>query len=152
MFVEWDPELDGEKKQSWHFDPGEVGRKQATLIEEHFDGSYDQWLAGLMLGKIHARAVLLWHMLVQVHPKYRMDDVPDFRVRQLTVQMGPAEIHDLWRRAKRINMSAEQREAFEVQIVEDMKDALIREDKPGEAWIEDGLLKTPGALELPKAQ
>ena len=151
MHVEWDPEVEGEQKQTWQFDPGDVTRKQATKIEEHFDGSYDQWTAGLMMGKVHARAVLLWHMLSQVHAKIKFEDVPDFRVRQLTVQMGSAEIHDLWKRAKRIKMTPDQREAFEAQIVEDMKDALGREGKEPDAWIEDDLLKTRVTLELPKA-
>jgi hypothetical protein len=151
MYVQWDPE-DGSEKQSWQFEPGDVGRKAAIQIEAHYDGSWDQWLQGLMLGKILARTVLLWYMLIQVHPKLRFDDVPDFRVRQLTVEMGSKEIHDLWTRAKRIKMSDDQREAFESQIVEDMRDALVREGKDANnVYIdENGILRT-GAAPLPKA-
>ena len=69
MIVEWDPE-NGEDKQTWQFDPDDVLRKDAALIEKYYGESYEQWTAGLMIGKIEARAVLLWYMLKQVHPSH----------------------------------------------------------------------------------
>lgn len=151
MFVQWDPE-DGSDKQSWTFDPGDVTRKAATNIEKHFGGSWDQFLAGLQMGQIQARAVLLWHMLCHVHPKLKFEDVPDFRVRQLTVHMGVNELRDLWERAKKIKLTADQREAFEAQFENDMREAMEREGHEGEFTIVEGSLAIEGAEKLPKQQ
>lgn len=126
MHVAWDPQ-NGEDKQTWQFDPEDVHRKSAQLIEKHYGGSYDQWRAGLMLGEINARAVLLWHMLTQVHPKLRFEDVPDFRVRQLTVEMGTLELKDLWQRAAKAKMAPDTREAFNDRFEVDMAEAMKRE-------------------------
>lgn len=150
MFVKWDPE-DGSNTEEWVFDAGDVPRKRATLIEKHFKGTWDQFVAGLMSGDIHARAVLLWYMLSHVHPVLRFEDVPDFRVRQLTVEMGVTELKDLWKRALRIKLEPEQREAFNAQFEEDMRDALKREGiDPSGFHIDGKVLEIEGAPDLPK--
>jgi hypothetical protein len=152
MHVEWDPES-GEDKQTWQFDSGDVTRKQATLIEKHYGGTYDQWLAGLMSGQIQARAVLLWYMLSLIHDKIKFEDIPDFRVRQLTVQMGVTELRDLWKRAQRIKLTPDEREAFEAQFTEDMRDAMVREGlDPSGIRITGKVLELEGAVDLPKPQ
>lgn len=150
MHVEWDPE-NGEDRQTWQFDPEDVGRKEAQLIEKHYGGSYDQWRAGLMTGEINARAVLLWHMLTQVHPKLKFEDVPNFRVRQLTSEMGTSELKELWRRAERAKMAPDTREAFNDRWQMDMEDAMKREGLTGEVAIVDGVLELEGVPDLPKA-
>lgn len=149
MHVRWDPE-NGEAVKTWEFDPGIVTRKQATQMEKYFGGSWDQFIAGLMTGQIQARAVLLWFMMAQVHDKIRFEDVPDFRVRQLTVEMGVAELQDLWKRAQRIKLDPDQREAFEDQFAEDMKDALKREGRDPDDFRIDGKRLELGSAELPK--
>jgi hypothetical protein len=151
MFVQWDPE-DGSDKQTWTFDPGDVTRKAATTMEKHYGGSWDQFLAGLQMGQMQARAVLLWHMMSLVHPKVKFEDIPDFRVRQLTVDMGVNELKDLWERAKRIKLTPDQREAFEAQFESDMRDAMEREGHEGEFSINDGRLAIEGSVDLPKPQ
>lgn len=152
MFVKWDPE-DGSETQEWSFDAGDVRRKDATLIEKHFKGTWDQWVAGLMSGDILARTVLLWYMMKQVHDSIKFEDIPDFRVRQLTVEMGVQELKDLWKRAQRIKLDADQRDAFEVQFEEDMRDAMKREGlNPDEFHIEGKQLMIEGAPDLPKPQ
>jgi hypothetical protein len=152
MHVEWDPES-GEDKQTWQFDSGDVTRKQATLIEKHYGGSYDQWLAGLMGGQIQARTVLLWYMLLQVHSNIKFEDIPDFRVRQLTVQMGVTELRDLWKKVQRMRLSADEREAFEAQFEEDMRDAMVREGRdPSGVRIDGKKLELEGVEGLPKPQ
>lgn len=156
MFVEWDPE-NGEEKQTWNFDPDDVLRKDAALIEKHYGESWDQWNAGLMLGKIEARAVLLWYMLKLVHPKLRYDDVPDFRVRQLKTEMGTLELKALYKRASKMKLDQDTRDAFEAQFESDMKDAMEREGIEGQVEFVDGVLAIetadPGlsADDLPKA-
>lgn len=129
MYVAWDPE-NGEEKQEWQFDPGDVTRKNAILIEKHYGAAWDKWLAGLMLGEISARAVLLWFMMHLQHPnKIRFDDIPDFRVRQLKTEMGSLELKDLWERAKKMKLDPDQREMFENQFEYDLRDALFREGR-----------------------
>lgn len=151
MLVEWDPE-DGSDKQRWDFDPDDVYRKDAQLIEKYYDGSWDQWMAGLQLGRIDARAVLLWYMLKLVHPKYKFEDLPNFRVRQLTVQMGVRELRELYRRAQRAKLAPDVREAFEAQFEVDMAEAMEREGLDGSVQIVDGKLELEGVpSDLPKA-
>jgi len=140
MYVAWDPETEGEEKKEWNFDPDDVPRRDAMLIEKHYDGSWDQWVMGLQMGKIDARSVLLWYMIYLHHPKYRFDDLPNFRVRQLIVQMGVAELKRLFKQASRLKLTPDQREAFEAQMIEDVHDALLREGKSGEVDIVDGQL------------
>lgn len=150
MFVQWDPE-DGSDKQEWVFDAGDVGRKDGELIEKHFGGSWDQFVAALMVGNLRARAVLLWYMMKQVHSAVKFEDIPDFRVRQLSVEMGVSELKDLWKRAQRIKLDADQREAFEAQFAEDMKDAMKREGlDPDGMHIDGKTLELEGAPDLPK--
>lgn len=149
MQVIWDPE-DGTDKQTWQFDPGDVDFKQAKKIEGHYGGTWDQWLQGLRTGELNARGVLLWHMLCHVHPSLQFKDLPSFRVRQLKVEMGVAELKDLWEKAKRIRLSDEQREAFEAAFEADMRDAMTREGIDGHVAIMDGQLAIEGADDLPK--
>lgn len=154
MQVTWDPE-NGEQPQVWQFDPDDVFRKDAELIEKHYArGSYDQWRAALMIGEIAARAVLLWYMLKQVHPKVRYEDVPDFRVRQLKTEMGTSELKMLWERVKRMKLDADTREAFNAQFEADMADAMEREGHDGgHVSIIDGKLQLEGGpVDLPKPQ
>lgn len=152
MFVKWDPE-DGSSTQEWVFDSGDVKRKDAILIEKHFKGTWDQWVAGLMTGDILARTVLLWYMMKQVHEAIKFEDIPDFRVRQLTVEMGVQELKNLWKRAQKIKLEADQREAFESQFEEDMRDAMKREGlDPDEFHIDGKVLAIGGAPDLPKQQ
>jgi hypothetical protein len=150
MLVEWDPE-NGEDKQTWQFDPKDVFRKDAALIEKHYGGSWDQWIQGLRIGEINARAVLLWYMLKLVHPKIRFDDVPDFRVRQLEVQMGVTELRELYEQAKKLKLDPDTREAFETRFEADMREAMEREGLDGEVNIVDGRLELEGvSTDLPK--
>ncbi len=150
MYVAWDPE-NGESKSEWQFDPGEVTRKNAMLIEKHYGQAWDRWLAGLMLGEISARAVLLWYMMHLEHPnKVRFDDIPDFRVRQLKTEMGSLELKDLWKRAERMKLDPDQRDAFENQFEYDMRDALIREGRDPNGFHIDGKVLELEAGDLPK--
>lgn len=149
MQVMWDPE-NGEDKQVWDFDPDDVLGSDAKLIEKHYGGTWDQFLAGLQTGQIQARGVLLWYMMKQVHPKLPFGDIPDFRVRQLKVEMGTRELEALWKRAERMKMAPDQREAFEMAFSADMADAMKREGRDDAFEIVEGQLSIEGTAELPK--
>lgn len=145
MLVIWDPE-DGSEKQQWHFDPEDVTYKATTQIESHFGGTYDQWQAQLKMGSMKARAVLLWYMLCQVHPKLPFKDVPDFRVRQLKVEQSVAELLSLHERVQRMKLSEEDKERFELAFEVDLEDAMEREGLKGEPEIVDGQLALDGVV------
>jgi hypothetical protein len=154
VLVTWDPR-DGSEPQAWPFDPDEVEYLDAKKIEQHFGGSWEQWVAQLQMGSIQARAVLLWYILYQVHPKLQFKDLPKFRVAQLKVEMGSVELQKLWKRVSRMkSLTDEERAAFEAQFETDMHDALVREGKdPNQVHVEvvDGQLAIEGAeTELPK--
>jgi len=149
--VTWDPE-DGTDKQDWDFDPQDVLRKEAEAIESEYGEGYDQWLAALQVGQIKARGVLLWHMMRQVHPSLKYRDVPDFRIRQLTVQMGVAELKKLWERLAKMRLDDDKREALEAAFEVDFREALAREGVEADVTIVDGKLAIEGATvaEAPK--
>lgn len=150
MQVTWDPEQAGEEKQEWQFDPDDVPFKDGKQIEKNFGGSFDQWVAGLQMGQLEARGVLLWYMLYLVHPSYKFDDVPNFRVRQLKVEMGSIELTRLWDRVKKMKLKGNERDMFEAQFESDMRDALDREGKYDvEVHIDGNRLQLEGG-ELPK--
>lgn len=149
MQVMWDPE-NGEPVKQWDFDPDDVLFKDAQKIEKHYGAGWDQWLQGLQLGQMQARGVLLWYMLSLVHPSLQYKDVPQFRVRQLKVEMGVRELKALYERVKRMKLPEEDQERFELAFQADMADALKREGLDSEFEIVDGQLQLEGADELPK--
>lgn len=149
MQVVWNPE-DGSDKKVWQFDPGDVGFKEAKEIEKNYEGTWDQWIQGLRTGDIGARGVLLWHMLRHEHPSLQYRDLPRFRIRQLTVEMGVAELQELWDKAQKMRLSADKREAFEMAFEIDMQEALAREGGGGHVSVVDGQLMIEWTTELPK--
>jgi len=151
VLVTWDPE-DGSEKQTWDFDPGDVKYSRIKQIEAHYGGTWDAWKIGLMAGEMKARGILLWYMMTQVHPKLSYRDLPDFRARQLTVDMGTRELLDLKKRVEKMRgLSDEQREQFDIQFEVDMREAMAKEGVDGEIQTVDGQLaiETTDGIENP---
>ena len=129
MEVKYDPE-DGSEVQTWTFDPDDVLRSEAALIEKHFGGPWEVWVNDLRVRNVKARTVLLWHLLSQSHPgKLKFEDTPDFRMRQLVVEMSSSELMDVFHQVARTKMSDDTREQFEAAFGRDYQDALLREGK-----------------------
>ncbi len=128
MDVTYDPE-DGSPPQSWVFDPDDVLRSEATAIEKAFGGSWEEWIGLLRVRHAKARTVLLWHLLRQQHPKLLFQDTPDFRMRQIKVEMSSAELREVYDQISRTKMSEDIRDAFEAAYQRDYQDALAREGK-----------------------
>lgn len=147
MLVTWDPE-DGSEQQSWDFDPGDVPFSRVKQIEQHYGKGYDTWKVGLMSGEVFARGVLLWYMLTLVHPKLQFKDLPDFRVRQLTVTQGTRELLDLQKRVAKMRLSDEDRERFDLQFEVEMQEAMEREGIEGTAEVVDGKLAIEASEEV----
>jgi hypothetical protein len=155
MLVIWDPE-DGSDKQTWNFDPQDVPRKRATEIEKLYsEGGWDQWVVALQAGEIQARAILLWYMMTQVHPKLQYKDLPDFKVRQLKTEMTVAELKELWKRIVRMKLPADKMADMETAFQVSLEDAAEREGLELDISFVEGQLAiagpdTPGDVD-PKA-
>lgn len=135
MQVTFDPE-NGEPKQEWTFDPDDVLRSEATAIEKAYGEPWEAWVSSLQIRNAKARTVLLWHLIKQDHPRLKFDDTPDFRMRQLTVQMSSVELQTLYDQMARMKMNEDIRDAFEAAFQRDYQDALAREGKAIEGEIE----------------
>lgn len=135
MFVTFDPE-DGSGKREWTFDPDDVLRSEATAVEKAYGASWEEWINALRIKNAKARTVLIWHLLKSDgHPKLRFDDVPDFRMRQVEVQMSSQELRDLYEQVARTKLDDDIREAVEAAFNRDFQDALIREGKAVEGEV-----------------
>lgn len=132
MFVTFDPE-DGTKPQVWDFDPDDVTRKQGEAIEKAMGtinggpASFDAWLDLVRASNMKARGVLLWHLLKEKHPHLPIKDTPDFKRKQLKVEMSVAELRVLYKRISATKMDDAVREAFEHAFEVDIRDAMERE-------------------------
>ena len=152
MDVTFDPE-DGSEVKRWKFDEEDVLRSEAEAIEKAFGHEWEYFLNGLRVRNAKARSVLLWHLLKTEmkeqghHIKLRYEDVPDFRMRQMKVEMGSAELKRLYDQISRTKMSDDVREAFESAYQRDLQDAMVREGKAAEGEVID----VSGALVAPKA-
>jgi len=128
MFVTWNPE-DGSEKREFNFDSDDVLRSEAVAIEKAYGASWEEWINALRIKNAKARNVLLWHLLKQDHPRLRFEDTPDFRMRQMTVEMSSEELRAVYEQISRTKMNDDIREAFEAAFGRDIQDALLREGK-----------------------
>lgn len=128
MYVRWDPE-NGEPPQEWTFDPEDVLRSEASAIEKAYGGkSYEQWLNSLRIKEASARNVLLWHLLSQSGPRrIKFEDTPDFRLRQMKVEMSSKELRELMDRTNRMKLSDDERDQLRQAFEIDIADAMQRE-------------------------
>jgi hypothetical protein len=142
MQVTWDPE-DGTPKRVFQFDEGDILRSDAEQIEKHYGSEWEHFINGLRIKNAKARAVLLWYCLKtemkeQGHSiKLRFEDTPDFRMRQLTVEMNSDELRALYAQISRSKMNDDTRDAFEAAYQRDLQDAMIREGKAAEGDLID---------------
>lgn len=128
MHITWNPE-DGQPPQTFEFDPDDLYQSEAARIEKAFGQgmTFDQWFEALRVGSASARKVLLWHLLRIEHPGVRFEDTPDFRKRQLKVEMSVAELTILRDRINKTKMDETMREAMQAAFDLDIADAMERE-------------------------
>ena len=126
MYVRWDPE-NGEPVREFDFDPEDTLRSDAKLVEKHYGKSWEVWLNNLRIKEADARTVLLWHLLRQEHRNLRFEDTPDFRMRQMKVEMSSAELRDLMKRTERMKLSDDERDQLRMAFEIDIRDAMERE-------------------------
>lgn len=126
MDVSYDPE-DGSEKRSWQFDPEDLLTSEAIAIEKAYGEGSEQWLQALRTNEAKARRVLLWHLLRQEHRTLAFKDTPDFRKRQLQVQMNVAELRELASKIGRMKLNEDTKEQLTAAIEVDIRDAMERE-------------------------
>lgn len=86
MKVTFTPE-DGQAR-TWTYRHGKVRASEAEMCERRLEGTkWDAFEANLLQGSARARRVLLWHLLRQEHPALKWDDVPDFCMDELVMEM-----------------------------------------------------------------
>jgi hypothetical protein len=144
MHVTWDPE-DGNPPIEFEFDADDdLMSKEATLIEAEYGQPIEMWTNGLRGKEAKARRLMLWWHLRQSHPKLAFKDVPDFRMRQMKVEMNVGELQELWKQISKNRMSDERREQLEGAFETSIRDAMEREGiVTGDIVGEDG---SPGNL------
>lgn len=127
MHVTWDPE-DGGDKVILEFKPDDdLGSKEAEEIEKLFGSPIEQWINALRMKSAKARRLLLWWMLRQNHRKLMFKDVPDFKLRQMKVEMDVPELQELWKRLSQMKMDEDQMEQLRSAFEIDIRDAMERE-------------------------
>jgi len=126
MYVRWDPE-NGETPTEFDFDPEDLLKSEGKAIEKQYGKSVEVWLNQLRVKELTAREVLLWHLLRQTHKTLRFDDVPDFRLRQLKVEMSSAELRELQKRTERMKFTDDERDQLRQAFEVDIRDAMERE-------------------------
>jgi hypothetical protein len=90
MLVKYTPE-NGDAKE-WEFDPERVRQSEAEQIEKRSGLAYGEWARAVGNGNSKACRVLLWHLMRRDHPSYRYEDVPDFYVSELVIDLAVSEL------------------------------------------------------------
>lgn len=126
MFVTWDPE-DGSDKTTFDFDPDDVLASEAVEVEKQYGEAWEMWLNGLRTKEAKARRILLWWHLKQTHKRLQFKDAPDFRMRQLTVEMNSTELADLKTRIEKAQLDEDTKERTLRAIDLEMREAMERE-------------------------
>jgi hypothetical protein len=112
--VTWRP--DGEPEQVWQFDPDDIMESDAERIQKRFGGSYDTFASKVRDGDSRARRILLWHLQRQTHPELRLEDVPDYRRKQLQVEYDLDELTLIRDRLLQADMPDDERDLHLSQI------------------------------------
>ena len=92
MRVTYTPE-DGEE-QVWDFDPRRVRQSEAEMIEKRAGCRWDEWVTLCKAEQAGALRVLLWHLMRRQHPALRFDDVPDFYMGEISVDLDLGELRE----------------------------------------------------------
>lgn len=90
MRVTYSP--DGTEPQAWDYVPAKVKQSEAEMMERRADLAWDDLNKGIMSGAARPRKVLLWHLLRRQHPILRWEDVPDFCMADVQIEMDAAEL------------------------------------------------------------
>lgn len=141
MRVTWRP--DSEPEQVWQFDPDDIMESQAEAIQKKYGGAYESFAAGVRDGDARARRILLWHHLRQTHPSLRLEDVPDYRRKQLLVEYDTDELLLIRDRILTSNLSDEEKDVHLAGVERELSERMAEVSAPVE--IEPGKASSAGA-------
>lgn len=126
MFVTYKPE-DGDR-QEWTWNPKRVRASEGqALLREFGEKSWDLFVQGVRQNDLHARRVLLWHLIRRDHPLVKFADTPDFYADELEVEMSSVELAELRDDIERGPAPQDQKETAIAVFESMMQKALERE-------------------------
>lgn len=134
MFVTYAPEdpADGDR-QEWTFKPGRVRASEAQALQRQFgENNWDAFVLGVQLNDVHARRVLLWHLMRREHPRLAFNDVPDFYADELTVKFDVAELTPLLEQMEKSNLPEDKKQQAHAALDLALTEAMERESTAGE--------------------
>lgn len=130
---------DGDR-QEWVFNPGRVRATEGqVLLREFGQMSWDMFVQGVRTNDLHARRVLLWHLMRRDHPFLKFADVPDFFADEVTVEFSTVEITELYEKASTTPLPADQKAAVLAAFESELEVARAREAATGD----EGKAPTP---------
>jgi hypothetical protein len=130
MKVTWKP--DGEPEQVWQFDPDDLMESEAELIQKRYGGRYSDFAAGVRGGDSKARRILLWRHLCQTHPTMRLEDVPDYRRKQLVVEYDVDELLLIRDRILKSDLAAEDKDEHLAAVEHELSERMAEVPDPVE--------------------
>lgn len=133
MFVTYAPEdpADGDR-QEWTFEPGRVRAAEGqALLREFGEKSWDLFVQGVKVNNLHARRVLLWHLLRRAHPLMRFADTPDFYADEITIEFSSKELTELLEAVRISNEAPALKEQLVAAFESEIEVALKREADQG---------------------
>lgn len=135
MYVVYAPEdpADGDR-QEWTFEPGRVRAAEGqALLREFGEKSWDLFVQGIKVNNLHARRVLLWHLLRRTHPLMRFSDTPDFYADEVTIDFSSKELTELLDAVRTSNEAPDMKAQLVAAFESEIEVALKREADEGKA-------------------
>jgi hypothetical protein len=142
MFVTYNPEDGSTEPLTWEFDPRKIRASRAEMIEKRAGENWETWLMGVQQGNMHARRVLLWHLLSMPHPGMRYEDTPDFYAGELEIQHTKTELGQMRDRIVAAGLPEDQ--AAQVLMAIDLEMAEAPEGDSGKAPSKSAASNTSG--------
>lgn len=129
MRVTYSPEA-GEA-QSWDYVPNKVRQSDAEMIEKRAGMEWDEFNKALLAGAARPRKVLLWHLMRRTHPVLRWEDVPDFFMSEVQIELSAEELGRVRQAAEKADMEPDAKSALLKAIDEQL--AEVAGDDAGKA-------------------
>lgn len=135
MFLKYHPE-GATESTTYEFLPGRVRAAKAQIIEKIYSkaigekATWEQFKIAVMQGSIAARRVLLWHLMSDVHPTLRFEDVPDFFEEEVVVEWSRKELQDMIDGFERAEMPDAEKAMVLARLREELNAAPGGDDDP----------------------
>lgn len=130
MHVIYAPE-DGDR-QEWTWNPGRVRASEGQVLLRTFgETSWDVFVQGVRQNDLHARRVLLWHLMRRDHPMVKFADTPDFFADEMTVEFSSKELAELRDMLASSPAPADQKAQALAVLEAQLEEALEREAQAG---------------------